>query len=329
MKYILNTTVLEEAEKRISFIFEEFENIGVSFSGGKDSVALLDLILKEAKKRDRKVHVFHLDVEIEFLATVDVVRNAMSNELVIPHWIQCDCREIETSMDTKIIIWEKNKEWVREKEPNAIKDYPFKRTKNKGDVLCRFYTHEFKDAPFAIFTGMTTDESFARHTALTTRDIYKGKTWGCRLSAGQYTFSPLYDWKTSDVWKYIQENKVMYSKAYDYMFTAQFKERFMRTGGLLGNDNNIEKIIIMEEYEPENYARIIKRIPQLHFVRTETEWVNSLPYRFKNWKEYFYYLSYHDIIKPSVEKRVSELEGKGEIKESVYEDYCYKNLNGI
>ena len=36
----INKTVLEAAKERISYIFDEFENIIVSVSGGKDSTVL-------------------------------------------------------------------------------------------------------------------------------------------------------------------------------------------------------------------------------------------------------------------------------------------------
>lgn len=51
----LETNVLDEAKKRISTVFDEFEKIYVSFSGGKDSTVMLHLVMDEAIKRNRKV----------------------------------------------------------------------------------------------------------------------------------------------------------------------------------------------------------------------------------------------------------------------------------
>ena len=41
----LEQNVYEALRKRLKFIFEEFDNIYISFSGGKDSGLLLNLVL--------------------------------------------------------------------------------------------------------------------------------------------------------------------------------------------------------------------------------------------------------------------------------------------
>ena len=51
MKNYLNISVLEASKERISFIFDEFEKIYLSFSGGKDSTVMLHLCADEARKR--------------------------------------------------------------------------------------------------------------------------------------------------------------------------------------------------------------------------------------------------------------------------------------
>ena len=60
--------VYEELQERLKFVFEEFENIYVSFSGGKDSGLLLNLVLDFKRKYypDRKIGVFHQDFEAQY-----------------------------------------------------------------------------------------------------------------------------------------------------------------------------------------------------------------------------------------------------------------------
>ena len=53
MKFYSKNNVYEEALKRIEFFFDEFEEVIVGFSGGKDSTVTLHLALEVAEKRNR------------------------------------------------------------------------------------------------------------------------------------------------------------------------------------------------------------------------------------------------------------------------------------
>ena len=55
--------VLEAARERIAGVFDDYESICVSISGGKDSTVLAHLAGAEAKRRGRKIDVFFLDEE--------------------------------------------------------------------------------------------------------------------------------------------------------------------------------------------------------------------------------------------------------------------------
>ena len=56
----LNENVYEALQRRLKFLFEEFDNIFVSFSGGKDSGLLLNLVLdfQKAHYPDKRIGVF-------------------------------------------------------------------------------------------------------------------------------------------------------------------------------------------------------------------------------------------------------------------------------
>lgn len=67
--------VYELAQERLDIIFKEFDNICVSFSGGKDSGLLLNLCMDYVRrnKLNRKISVFHLDYEVQYKVTIDYV----------------------------------------------------------------------------------------------------------------------------------------------------------------------------------------------------------------------------------------------------------------
>ena len=71
----LDETVYEALQKRFDFIFQEFDNIYISFSGGKDSGLLLNLLLDYRKQHapDRVIGVFHQDFEAQYTLTTEYV----------------------------------------------------------------------------------------------------------------------------------------------------------------------------------------------------------------------------------------------------------------
>ena len=67
--------VYESFQQRLKLIFEEFDNIYISFSGGKDSGLLLNLVLDYKKKHypHRKIGVFHQDFEAQYTVTTEYI----------------------------------------------------------------------------------------------------------------------------------------------------------------------------------------------------------------------------------------------------------------
>src|SRR5690554_4163578 len=121
--YRNDLNVLEAARERIAFIFDNFETIHVSVSGGKDSTVLAHLALMEAKRRGRRIGIFFLDEEAVYQSTIDQVTYIMEEMApghVIPLWLQLEFHLTNaTSLtETQFIPWEagKHKLWLRPKK---------------------------------------------------------------------------------------------------------------------------------------------------------------------------------------------------------------------
>lgn len=97
--------VLEATLKRISFLFDNYDNISLSFSGGKDSTALFHLINEEAKKRDRKFILYFQDQEAEYQGTVDFVEWAMTQPNIIPLWYQVPIFMTNAASHQQLFLW--------------------------------------------------------------------------------------------------------------------------------------------------------------------------------------------------------------------------------
>lgn len=74
-KIYLEKNVYEATQERLKTVFEEFDNIYVSFSGGKDSGLLLNLCIDYMKKNNitKKLGVFHQDFEAQYEKTTEYV----------------------------------------------------------------------------------------------------------------------------------------------------------------------------------------------------------------------------------------------------------------
>ena len=71
LKNYIGKSVLDAAKERVSYTFDNFENIFISFSGGKDSSTMFHLVMEEAKKRNRVVGVMLIDFEAQYKKTIE------------------------------------------------------------------------------------------------------------------------------------------------------------------------------------------------------------------------------------------------------------------
>ncbi|EFL6815167.1 TPA: phosphoadenosine phosphosulfate reductase family protein [Escherichia coli] len=62
--------VLRAAVERINWVFDTFEEICLSFSGGKDSTVLFHLVADIARRKKRRFSVLFIDWEAQYLCTV-------------------------------------------------------------------------------------------------------------------------------------------------------------------------------------------------------------------------------------------------------------------
>ena len=74
-KEIVTKNVYDLAQERLRMIFNEFDNVYISFSGGKDSGVLLNLCIDYIRRNNLNIRlgVFHMDYEIQYKMTIDYV----------------------------------------------------------------------------------------------------------------------------------------------------------------------------------------------------------------------------------------------------------------
>jgi len=294
-KVYLSENVYEMAVKRISLVFNGFENIVVSISGGKDSTALYGLVLGEAQKRKRKIKIFFLDQEAEYQSSVDLIEKMMSHPLVEPLWFQVPLKltNVSSYSNNMFSCWEDGKKWLREKHPMSIhsisEEYP--------DRFYKFiYWLEKKYSDTAFFIGLRSEESLHRFKAVTVTQGWSGFRWSTKTKGeNSYRFYPLYDWSVGDIWKYIHESKIPYNSVYDKMYMANKSPyKNMRVSNLI-HEKSFKCLSELQVYEPETFDKIVQRVLGTHVasIYSKEKMVfnsDELPSNFKTWKFFRDYL---------------------------------------
>lgn len=288
--------VLVAATRRIAEVFERFERIVVSVSGGKDSTVMLDLVLREAERRDRSVQLFFLDQEAEYESTIALMRQWMALPRVTPVWYQSPLELTNATSHSAPVMraWWPGDEWMRPRESSALV--------SPAEAPRRFY--KFFDwyeaqhpAGTAFFVGLRSRESFNRFRAVTNSPGYEGVHWSTRTkSEGVFRFYPLYDWASPDVWRYIVEQGLDYNRHYDRFYAKHgYNKRRMRVSNLI-HEKSFRCLADLQEFEPDTYDRLVRRLCGVHsaaLYASDPDGIYSatvLPPTFSTWLEWRDYL---------------------------------------
>ena len=327
-----DTTVLEEARKRMRYIFQEFERVVVNSSGGKDSTVILELALEEAKRLNRlPLEVMFIDQEGELEHTIDYMHRLQERPEIKLYWYQIPIKINVSSNTTEKFLYcwgEEYKDvWIREKEPNSIKENVYCSADTYfNDLFINIALKDFtSEGGTAYIAGVRAEEASKRLQGLTKGNVYKGITWGKTLKSNIYTLYPLYDWSTSDVWKYIYDTGCDYNKIYDLMFSIGLPTKDMRVSSLF-HENSIFSFSYLAQLERDNWNKITNRIIGANTVKVSKQFYkcpDKLPYMFKTWREYAIHL-FNTLVEEDMKefyfKKLKNFEARAEEKAKKYKD---------
>jgi predicted phosphoadenosine phosphosulfate sulfurtransferase len=265
-----NDSVLIASKKRISFVFDNFEKIIVSFSGGKDSTVMTHLILDEAIKRNRKVFLFFLDWECQFDLTIEHIENIFMKykDNIIPYWIAIPIRTWNgcSQFEPEWVCWDENKKdlWIREKHELSIKNKKYFSFYYEN-MMFEEFTPLFakwisENEQCANFIGLRSVESLNRYRLLVRdRPNYKGCKWSTNVIDNVWNFYPIYDWETKDDWVYFYKEKKEYNKLYDRMYQAGLSIHQMRIDEPFG-DTQRRGLWLYQIIEPKTWSKMVLRV---------------------------------------------------------------------
>lgn len=264
--------VLEASTERIEKIFDNFEKIYVSFSGGKDSSVMLHLVMKEAIKRNRKVGVLIIDLEAQYEDTVKHMEHMveMYKDNIDLHWFcgELLLRNAVSNYQPRWVCWDEEKKdvWVREKPKYAsdLSQYDFYVPKMEFEELMVIFGEWYSQGKnTAAFIGIRADESLHRYRAIVSlkKDLmFKNWKFTTKVSSNLYNVYPIYDWKTEDIWVFNSKNKELpHNHVYDKMMMAGVKISQQRLCQPYGDDQR-KGLWLYHILEPETWYKLIARV---------------------------------------------------------------------
>jgi predicted phosphoadenosine phosphosulfate sulfurtransferase len=301
----LPMNVLEAATKRIRWVYDRFDgNVVVGWSGGKDSVALLHLVLQSV---EGVVRVVFVDQEVEWESTVRLARATREMDRVDFHWVQTPFRLYNASVGERenwLNVWGEGEEWMRPKEP-------VHRLVGKSSMrfieVCDLASEEMLVQNGATLLGMRAQESPLRGVALTSRShTLDGVTWGRQqdLKRGLYTFSPLYDWEIADVWKFIHDSRAAYNTLYDAMMRHNVPLVKMRCSSM-SHETALANVKFMAEVEPGTWSKLQQRLAGINGARhLKGQFLDTDPPRGMSHRQYYEYLLKWYILDDGLRSRI-------------------------
>jgi predicted phosphoadenosine phosphosulfate sulfurtransferase len=282
-KKYLEKNVYDAAIERLNLVFDEFERICVSFSGGKDSTVLLHLTLKVAQDRGRlPIDVLFIDLEGQFQTTIDHIVEMLNLPGINPWWIclPLNLRNAVSVFDPHWCCWdpEEQANWVRPlPEHSSVisnpKHFPWFRHRMEFEEFIVKFPQSIADGkPYASLVAIRADESLHRYIAVAKefgekKSAYqsrKGKEikWGTVLSPKTpniVNLYPIYDWRVEDIWAYIGKQKLPYNHLYDQMYLAGMPLSEMRICQPYGDDQR-KGLDLWHKVEPDTWFRVLDRV---------------------------------------------------------------------
>jgi predicted phosphoadenosine phosphosulfate sulfurtransferase len=307
--------VYEATQERYDYIFNEFDNIYFSVSGGKDSSVMLQLALQKAKEHNKKIDVLFIDLEAQYKETIKHVEDLLSDKFINKiYWIclPLSLRNAVSILQPKWICWDKKDKakWVREMPKN-------KSVVNESNCKWEWVRHGMEFEEFIILfaewysskekgltacgIGIRSDESLNRFTTIISesKTRYNGKGWTTRVKKNNkpmdvYNFFPLYDWGTEDIWGCVFKYDLKFNYIYELMYKNGLSIHEARLCQPYGDDqrNGLDQF---KAIEYETWEKVLNRVNGVNFgnIYCRTSLLGNLTTEkpeHMNWQEYTVFL---------------------------------------
>lgn len=272
----MKKNVYELAMRRLKLLFENFDNIYVSFSGGKDSGVLLNLCIQYIRENnlDRKIGVFYMNYEVQYTETVKYVDRVLAdNPDIIEVYQICVPFKVTTCTSMYQSYWRPWDDdcenfWVQKLPAGCYRkaDFPFYFDDLWDSdfylLFSQWYHLRKKAKRTCCLVGIRTQESMNRWSTIYGNKrcyMYHNLTWTRLIEENIYNAYPIYDWLTTDIWTANGRFGWDYNRLYDLYYQAGVhleKQRVASPFLLAGQ----ESLYLYKAIDPDTWGKMICRV---------------------------------------------------------------------
>lgn len=280
--------VFDAAYERIDFIWNNFERVYLSFSGGKDSGVMLNLTIKYMKDNPkiingRKLGIQIMDNEANYDESINFMHSIIKNNIdyLDVYWC-CLPITLPCTVSAYHIDWqcwgERDKgKWVR---PMYDEDYIVNITNHPfgdnfvedmnydhfWDMFAEWYS---QGKSCANMIGIRTQESLNRFRAIINdrKITAQGMKWTKKNTKNVFNVYPIYDWKTEDVWIANDKYDWEYNTLYDIFYKAGIPLHSMRVASPFMSEAK-SSLGLYRVINPHIWARLCARVQGANFTAT-------------------------------------------------------------
>lgn len=281
--------VYEAARERIAWTFREFDHITLSFSGGKDSGVMLNLVLEHMREHGitRKIGVMIMDVEANYQDSLDFMLSILDRnlDLLDVYWcclpVTLACSISAFQQDWRCWDPEQEECWIRPIPDRAyvvtLANHPFdffQEGMKGGPFREQFGPWYAKGGRAATFIGIRAQESLNRYRAIMReKETWKGKAWTRKALDRVYNVYPIYDWRNEDIWTANGKFDWDYNRMYDVFHMAGVPLSQMRVASPFMNEAKTT-LGLYRAIDPKAWAKLCARVEGANFTATYGKQLN-------------------------------------------------------
>jgi len=283
-KKYLEKNVLDAAVERLEIIFQNFDNIYFSVSGGKDSSVMVQLANKVAQKLNRSFDILFIDLEAQYSHTIEHINELKQLSQIREFYhiaLPLALRNAVSVLQPKWICWEEESKhlWVKDipKDSINMKNCPFpwfKKGEEFEEFIVQFaswYQKKYQ-GKVACGIGIRTDESLNRFRTIAFQSkkvTFENYNWTTKLKVNEkhidvYNFYPIYDWTVEDIWGAVSKLDLKFNYVYELMYKNGLSIHEQRLCQPYGDDqrNGLNQFKALEY---DTWSKILNRVNRSQF----------------------------------------------------------------